>query len=88
MGEERLLFLEVGFDGLADLNAAKGSLVDVAHGLAGAEHDTIGEANGLIEGVDIGDHVAPVLIEAVGEIVEIGVFTDYSGNAFDAGLLF
>jgi hypothetical protein len=68
---ETLLLFEMGADGLADLDAAEVAFADVARGFTGGEDDAVGEFDGVVASVDVGDDVTLVLLQLAGLDVEI-----------------
>ena len=73
---------------LSDLNAAHGGLIHVAQGLPGNQLDTIGKAQRVDTGVDVGNHVVFVLIQPTGQVVEIVVATKLAHHPLDTSTLF
>ena len=71
--KQGLLFLEVGFDGLADLDTAQCGFADIACRFPRHQLMPIGEAHGVGQGIDVGHHEAPVLLQATRQIEQVVV---------------
>lgn len=82
--EKRLFLVEMRFDCLADLDAAEGTFIHVSRGLARLEHHAVGEAYGIVQGVNIGDDKAPVLFQAARLVVEVVISAKLAEFPFDS----
>jgi hypothetical protein len=67
--EQRLFFVEVRLDRLANLDAPQGRFVHVARCFTGLEHNAIGEADRVVDGVDVRHDESAILLQPVRQVV-------------------
>ncbi len=84
---QHLLFLEVRFDGLANLDAAHRCLVDITDSFARDQVDAITEAHRIDTRIDLGHHIALVLIQSARQVIQIVIAAELAHQAFDATVL-